>query len=201
MSVQFLKPKFIVKEVNEKKLHFYAPPVLTILKLSDFATPLTHALVAVFQDTNGDQGRVTQDYQTPDGEQGAKTSLEPLSVDLARYRDGSRRDAISKLIGGLTSPEARLMLGEVIMESLREEFTRPKGGFTPEQVKEFIENPDLDGSTAVDLLSGVMEASKGIFGPFAEAATAVVEMLKTRVGAVVEAAKSATSTNENETPG
>lgn len=198
MSVQFLKPKFIVREVNEKKLHFYSPPVLTILKLSDFATPLSHALIAVFQDVETDQGRVTQDYQTPDGEQGSKTAFEPLTVDLARYRDGSRRDAITKLIGSLTSTEARLMLGEVIMESLREEFERPKGGFTDEQVTEFIQDPDLDGATAVDLLSGVMEASKGIFGPFAEAATAVVEMFKTRVAAVIQATKTET---ESEIPG
>lgn len=196
MSVQFLKPKFISREVNGEKLHFYSPPVLTILKLSDFATPLTQALVTVFQDVEGDQGRVTQDYQTPDGEQGAKTSLEPLSVDLARYRDGSRRDAITRLVGSLTSPEARLMLGEIIMESLREDFERPKGGFKPDQIKEFIENPDLDGSTAVDLLGGVMEASKGIFGPFAEAATAILDMLKARVEDVVTAAK-----DGNTTPG
>jgi hypothetical protein len=180
-NLAFLNPKFIEKEINGSTLRFYAIPLAILFRLTDGAAPILSNLMPLFQDTSKDAGRTHKTFNTEEGEGGGASEYLPISVDLARYRDNRLQSTIEAALKALSAEPTRALLGEVIMSSLRDVFPRTKGALTPESVKEFINNPDLDVTTTVALFTGTMEASKGMLGPLGETAASFLRVAKVGV--------------------
>ena len=186
MTRDFLKPKFIEREVNGTPLKFYSLPVSILFKIRDVATPVIKALVTVFKDTGEDAGRILQNYDNPrDGESGNRTEIMPISVDVARFRDVAIKESLTSLIEGLSNDTTRLLLGEVIMSSLRDTFERPKKGFSVEDIRTFMDDPNFDVETMTSLLTGTLEASKGMLGPLGQSVIEMFQVIKVKAAALV----------------
>lgn len=187
MSVQFLKPKYITKKINGVDIKFYAIPARMLFKLQDVATPVLNSMIALFKDRSDDSGRVMQDF-TAGAEAGSKTEIMPVTLEIARYRDQHTHETLAKLISALTHPEAKLILGELLMSSMREEFKPKPSGFSDADILALVDAPDFDVDTLTALLGGVLEASKGMLGPLGHLAETVLKTVKARIGDVVQSA-------------
>jgi len=161
----FLSPKYVEHEVNGLVLRFYPGSLRLLGRLRTISKPLVGAISTFFQNSDLLTRKVMRDFQSPQGEASSETTLDPISPELLKNIDLRREGAIDQVFQAITSEENRAVIGEIIMDSLREEFPRkPKA----EQIREFVDDPDLDVATTVQLLTGVAMANKGLFGPLAE---------------------------------
>lgn len=188
MTLQFLNPSFVTKEVNGDTIRFYAIPTSVLFRLHGLAAPIVNALTTLFKDGTSDVGRTIQEYEgDSDSGAGSRTEILPVSLEHAKYRDTAAREAVEALIGALTKDTTKLLIGDMVMSSMRDHFKRPKGGFPDPYILEFIDNSDLDVITLSHLLMGVLDASKGMLGPLGETAATMIRVLKLRLSSAAAA--------------
>jgi hypothetical protein len=156
----FLTPKYEVQEVAGRKVNFYAVSMRSAFKLRCIANPLARALTTLFQSPKRDAKTTLRNFGG--ATLGSETEMEPTSASIIELRSKQRLAAIEELIGALTSDENALILGELLMDSMREDFDRT-APFTPERVQTFLD--DLDVVSFKDCLLGVAAANKKVFGP------------------------------------
>ncbi|MCP4897881.1 MAG: hypothetical protein GY906_12990 [bacterium] len=162
----FLAPHFEEQEVNGKKLKFYAVSTRTLFKLKVLASPIAKSLVTIMSGKSQDIKRTSRDFQdTTTGDLGQETVLEPVSVNMVKLRDGQKATAIEELIEAITKDENRYIVGELICDSLREEF--PDRPVPQSTVQACMDNENMTLPTLVEIVGGVINVNKGAFGPLA----------------------------------
>lgn len=179
-NYSFLRPKFVEKQINDQPVRFYAIPYATFSDLQDSATDLVQGIVMVFRDRGIEGGTRSEKMQDlAEGGIVEKTEILPVGVDLAKYRDAHLREAISRLTGELSSPKVKTSLAKAVMSSMRDVFG--KGPYSDEDANEFLNNPDLDVETLTSLVTGMVEASRGMLGPLAPMAGKIWALVKARI--------------------
>jgi len=159
MEKSFLKPKCIEHEVNEELLKFYPVSLGVIFQLKEVLKPLAFGLASIFTDKGSDRGYTS----TSDKDGFEQTIVNPIGVDLARLRAEEKQKAILDFLEAFSDIKSRNAMGRLVMDSLREEFGRR---LEHKDVTDFIESVDAD--SLVQLLTGVVRANKGVFGPFGD---------------------------------
>lgn len=162
----FLAPRFELAKVGDKELKFFAVSTRALFRLKTLAGPIAQSLVTIMSGKSQDIKRTSRDFHDPStGDMGSETTLEPLTPNIIKLRDGQRSEAVERLIQALTEDENRYIIGGLICDSLREEFPdRP----TPDDtVHEFMDDDDMNLPAMIELIGGVAKANKGAFGPLA----------------------------------
>lgn len=165
MNKAFLTPKIVDHEVNEELLEFFPVSLGVVFQLKDVLRPLAFGLASIMSDTGSDRGYTT----TKDSDGFEQSVVNPITVDLARYRAEEKQRAILDFMEAFSDKKSRYALGRLIMDSLRNEFPRK---FEHRDVEEFMDAVDAD--TMSQLLVGVARANKGVFGPFGDMLTKLV---------------------------
>lgn len=156
--------------VNGQMLTFRPLSFAICLEMKEFLEPLASALAILMAPPNRDIKTVKQDTHgfTRDDNRLASAesfvAFEPLSLEMARYRDEQRTQAIRQLGEALTKKSTQITVSRIILNSLRGSIEGVDGrNPSPDDCAEFLQDVDLD--SLGQLLEGVLQANKRLFGP------------------------------------
>ncbi len=162
---RLLSPLSVDREIHGQTVTFYTCSVRTCARLSGLLSQLAGHLTTLLGSSSGrDQGTTEEVYAPPEGETGeimTKTVVEPINPDLAAFRTKQREGAVTGAIEALFADKNRAAIGELLMDSLKDEF--PRGKKRPaDECLAFIDEMDLP--TLIDFLRGLAEANAKVFG-------------------------------------
>lgn len=160
----FLAPKEIEHTVAGTSVKFWPPSMRQVAKLRVVGGTLAKSLITLWgTESEQDTGKIVTDTET---------MIQPIEPALAQLRQKQRAEAVEEAIGSLLSSETLGVVGELLIDSMREVFppegTHPPGleitnSMTPQELKE--------------CLHGLIKANSGAFGPFASSVGKVLNHL------------------------
>lgn len=189
----FLAPRFVDHKVgtgeSAQNFRFYPIGMRLAFRLKSVGKPLARALSILLSKNQNDTKQIQRSFVVPETkEQGQETILEGVAVDLARYRDDRRDSAISELLETLGESANQNLIGEIIMDSLRDDFPRRPSA---SEITDFMEHITLP--LLGDMLVGVAKANFDLSGDIAGKLRAAVEKAAGKMPAS-QTSKSATPT-------
>lgn len=197
-KVTFLKPNFVTHEVNEgdtkKNYRFFPMSVGLFCKLDNTLTPLIQAVVTLFDDTARDNKFTRREVANEHGSLDTEHITEATPVETLRFRHEQKQAAVVKIVSSFTGKTERLVMAELIMDSLAENF--PRGEATNPTPEAFL--GDLPLPVLTDLLVGVAKANKGVFGPLAGTLQGKIEAAFRNTPEIVAQAGAAPASSEPE---
>lgn len=185
----------VTHEVNGHKLRFYPNRIGLLADLAEISKPIAHALGTLFNDERAERASTSEvfsdkfrkdlktDIESADSKV-EKMIVHATTPELSEHRRKERNAAIDELLGGLTNTRNRILIGRLMMDSLREEFPYKKDR-TAAEVEEFLDGDGeqyqgLDTPTLVQMVVGWLKANSKVFGATGEK---VVELVKGKLGA------------------
>jgi len=154
-------PTFINHRVGEQDIKFYPVSLGMMFKLKAIATPIARSITTLFSKKDEDTTRRIVSLKSGDSE----THIGAVSTELATFRDTQQVEAIGKLVETLTDAETLKVLGEIVMDSMRELFPPgSKKDWPP--AAEFCNTVPLPAFG--QMLVGVCQANKDVLGPLGE---------------------------------
>lgn len=163
----FIKPKGVPCKLDEDELLFYPVSISCMFTLKEIAAPIARAFASLFQSEGNDVGATDETVSTNNQSDFINRKIvEPVSMELARFRLDQKQRAIQDAIETLFSPANSVIVARIIMDSLRDDFARKN---TEEQkdaeAKDLLDT--IDGAMFQQLLHGLYEGNKKVFGPLA----------------------------------
>ncbi len=176
----FRERHFVEHAVCGQALRFYPNRVGLLHDLAEVSKPVASAIAALFADRSTDAGfneKVSQQGDIIVKETTAQAASPEVLLLRAKERDG----AIEALLTAVADPRNRLLLGRLLMDSLREEF--PYHGERPAiDVEEFLYGdgkpdgyPGLDVPALTAAIGGWIKANAKQFGKVGEQIAAEIQ--------------------------
>lgn len=164
---QLLSPFSVDREINGKQVTFYTCSVKTCSRLKGFLTEMAgHLSVLIGGNPANGQAVVSEDWQDTDGAMVQKTTTQAINPELEELRMTRRRKAIEGAVGACFDSKNRAAIGELLMDSLKDNF--PRGEKRPsEECLGFIDQ--MDPPTLTQFLQGLAMANAKVFGDLGKA--------------------------------
>ena len=178
----FSKPEAVPVQVGDQTLNFYPISVKTVMRLRDIAKPIGQALSVLLTSNERDFSTKVVDENLPDTGLRRTTDVGAITPELSKQRQTARQEAIATLVDAILSPASANLLAEMLMDSLRDNFERKKGGPTPTEIAAFLE--ELTADLLPEMLHGLAEANKKLFAPLKERAASMGAALKAKLAPV-----------------
>lgn len=171
----FLTPRFVEHVVgageSAKTFRFYPIGMRLAFRLKTVGKPLAKALGILFGKNHNDTKQIQRSFVVPETkEQGQETILEGIGIELARYRDERREKAIAELIDTLGEESNQKLIGEIIMDSLRDDCPRRPSA---DDLTDFMAS--LTVPMLGEMLLGVAKANFDLSGDLAGKLRAAVQ--------------------------
>ena len=174
----FRDKRSIEHEVSGEKFRFYPNRMALLTEARDLAEPVAKAISVLFADESRDSGSGVKRHREGEGDSSfymEDIQTEPITKEMAEYRQGERDRAIESIFGTLADARSRLLLGKLFMDSLRDEFPYREDRSTAD-VEEFLygseseddEYDGLDMPVLIELFRGWMKANAQTFGDVGE---------------------------------
>lgn len=165
---------------DAKTLNFYAVSVGTMFALKEPAKLIGKALAVLFSSDSKDVGSMQRNWasEVAPGVMESEIMIEAIKPELASLRLNSKRDAVMDIISALADDNNLKNIGELILDSLRDDF--PRGSDHRPPPITFAK--ELPMPVLMQMLMGVAKANKGVFGPLGEKIAA----MKDQINNVVE---------------
>lgn len=164
----FLTRKPSQRVVNGELCNFYVVSLSFASELRGIAEPLVKALSVAMTTTGQDAKTVWRKFgSAPSGDDpgdanfGEEAINEAITVDLARFRASQREDALRTAMAALTDRSNHMVLVRLIVASMRDTFPKK---LTDTELAALLD--EMGADTMAELLEGVWEANKKLFGPF-----------------------------------
>lgn len=163
----FIAPKAVPVKIEDDELKFYPVCVSSMFVIKTIASPIARALASIFQNEDNDVGVVDKVKGTGvDGEYVTEKRIEPVSMELARFRLDQKQHAIEEAVETLFDPKNAQIIMRIVMDSMRDDFDRSKS--EEEKDKEAVEVLNtIDASMFYKLLMGLYAGNQQVFGPLA----------------------------------
>lgn len=167
-KITFCTPTFETHEVNGKELQFYPVSYKKLIELRRIGRPLAVAISRFFSNDKSDIASTVRDFNDPQTGQrrGSEIVSESITIEVLQYREQQREMAIDGLIDAISQDANILVIGEIVMDSLRDVFPRNP---SKDDITEFVfgseERPGLDPGTIWQLCEGVLKANRKVFDP------------------------------------
>lgn len=172
----FLSPIPVDYEVDGKTYQFYPISTKVLFQLRGLAKPLARALGVLLTSSQNDYGKETVEVKAPDDGYQIRTSIQPITSDLAKARHEQRQMALDQLVDGLMSEGSSTMLALMVMDSMRDTFARTP---TPAQLAAFVN--ETPATVLVEMLMGVAAANKKLFDPLKARVTEMTATLRSTI--------------------
>lgn len=196
----FLKPKGVEHEVEgpegPEKLMFYPISMSSLFTLRVIANPVARAFAALFQNEDNDVGitdRTKGDGKLK-GEFVTEKIIEPVTLELAKFRLQQKQIAMEEAVQVLFDPENSRVIMRLIMDSLRDNFDRKMNEDQKNAVAEELFDT-IDGGHFRELLTGLFKGNKKVFGPLADMVAQSKEMFQKKMRGLID------SQSEDKEPG
>lgn len=162
------------------ELRFYPNRISQLQQLKGVSETVMKCMGTLFSDNRGDADAVTETGTDETGFQIQKTRVSAVSTEVLEYRAKQQRVAIEELFS-LLDRRNMMLLGEMLMDSLRDEFTYARQR-APQDVEEFLFGAGEEaGEAAMDLplfvglMQGWIKANSKVFGDMGEKLVGLVK--------------------------
>lgn len=195
----FREKHCVEHDVCGAKLRFYPNRIGLLHELAEVSKPVASALAALFVDRSGDA--TSTDKTMVQGDTTIREcSLQGVSPEIIRLRATEREAAVSALLTAVSDARNRLLLGRLLMDSMRDEFPyaadRP-----PAEVEEFLygsaDFPGLDVPALAAMVGGWIKANAKVFGA---AGKQVADLVESRLVGAVRPPSPSPSESPSESP-
>lgn len=136
-----------------QEFRFYPPRMRMMLsgRMREILEPITKAMTVLFSDRSGDASR-----QQEVSEDGAVTTyVQGLNPEVIKVREEKRQEAVSVAVKALLNDNTRYQIGELLADSMRDDFAKDEGK-RAQEVREFMDEVDLP--TMISLMAGYFKA-------------------------------------------
>jgi len=167
----FKQRHFVERIIGETTFRFYPNRVGLLPDLAEISRPLAKALSSLFVDRSRDTS-VVEKVMTQDKTRVVESTVQAVSPETMSARAKERADAMDELVDAVRDERNRIILGRLLMDSLRDEFP-----YSPqrsaEDVLAFLE-PDgrdyqgVDMPLLIELAKGWIAANQKVFGAAGE---------------------------------
>lgn len=179
-------PTYIEHKVGEETLRFYPLSVNMLWKMQSAVEPIAQALRLLSAGKNDCEQTIDQGVDEETGERRVVTHIGAVKPEIAAMRETRMDDQIKKAMDTFFSNEMRAFVGELITDSLRDDFTRAEArnsGTTTLMMEGSDEQPGLDLTTLAGMIMGIVKSNQGVFGPFAQK---IKDAVSARVGTALD---------------
>ena len=176
MQNPFFSPKAVEHPINGVLYNFYPNRVFVVGKLRDFLKPMFKAIATLTNKHDTDIGRESVETKDKDGSYQIRTTLNAIDTQLASQRQAERERLTDKVIEDFTSPPAMRAIGTLVMDSLRDNFSKRPD---EKEVQNFLDEVSLD--ILMQMLKGVALANKEVFGPLGVQIEKALDQFKKRM--------------------
>lgn len=173
---------FVESKVGDNTFKFYPNRLGLLEELGEMSKPIARAMSVLFGTQRSDTTSVQESFrEKPRKEKSGvetaesvvdKITVEAVSPQIADHRRKEREDAIDALINGLTNKRSLLMLGALLMDSLRDEFPYDRERDTQDVELFLYGNGDdyhgLDAPMLSQMVQGWLKANAKVFGDTGE---------------------------------
>lgn len=128
-------------------------------ELKELAEPLVNAFTLLLNGSRQHEVQVTEEVTEMGAVIRQNTAIAP---ELASLRDNQREVAIRRSMDVLLNEKARLAIGRLLMDSLRDDFE--KATPTDEEVLAFIDHESMTLDVLAEFIKGFFAANTMIFG-------------------------------------
>lgn len=181
--LSFQTPKYETSKVMGTDQNFYPVSVGMLFKLKRVGASLVDALALFFANTNNDLKTRENIITDKDGNIQRETTIEQLSFEMAQYRDNQKQIAWKKAFEAIFDEGNKAVIGELIMDCLREVFPRdPLSGVFREgspQPAEFMN--EMPAVMLVDFILGVAKANRDVLGPLGQTVKSHLDLAEKRL--------------------
>jgi len=161
-KMSFIAPQATPHRVQGQEFNFYPVSLATMFKLRGAAKSIAKALATIFNGNASDNGSVHRQIANEHKSFDTETVVEAVAADVIKLRHEQRVEAFQNVVETLMDEANLVVLGELIIDSLRDVFPKEARSEWP-PAKEFI--TATEGPALVDMIVGVAKANKGLFGP------------------------------------
>ena len=168
----FITPKAISHEVGGSKHFFYPISIRRLARLKVLGGPVIKALTVFFAKDSDDVRKITTETEATKTEPSmAQCIIEDIKPELATLRAKQKATAIDELLDALTAEQNIALVGEMIVDSMRELFP-PESKDNPQglEVTTFFNVIQLR-----EALTGVFKANAEVFGPLTTKVTQAIK--------------------------
>ena len=160
----YCESKAIERKIGDTTVAFYPLPVGMLFKCRSLGDSVSKMLAAFFADTSKDTKKeeliaptkIEGNDKVFETRQHVEQAIEP---SIASLRLKHREDGIKALVDAIMGDKTQEIISEMIVRSARKEFK-------PEDAKDLMDKVDME--TFKELVSGVLEANKGVFAGMGE---------------------------------
>jgi hypothetical protein len=170
-------PSYEEHEVNGKMQKFYPISVGLIFEFRRTGARVVKAVSDLFVNIGHDH-RTNDKLTRAGGGEERTITLEPVSLEIAEFRDKQRAEAWVTAFQAVTDKETINLLFQVVMDSMADAFPKDaQGKFTadaptPEELAAKTKLPTL-----VQMVVGTAKANKDVFGPLAQTVSSFLARL------------------------
>jgi hypothetical protein len=175
----FRGKRAVEHEIEGQTFNFYPNRIALLEEAASLSQPVADALLTLMGRNQGDEGGSKFTRQSDGDFSREDSEVLEVSVELLEYRRKERSEALESLFGALGDPRSRLLLGKLLMDSLRDEFEF-KPNRTAAEVEEFLYGDGqgydgLDTPALISFLMGWMKANARVFGKSGESLVGLVK--------------------------
>lgn len=171
----FRDKRYIEADVAGRTFRFYPNRMALLTEARNLSAPVAKSIATLMASKSSDDRGLKTVRQGDNEFQSEDTTIDAVSLEMATFRAKERDDAIGALFDTAGDVRTQLLLGMLIMDSLRDEFPYATDRPTAD-VEEFLfgsgnsddEYTGLDAPAMVDLFKGWMQANAKVFGSSGE---------------------------------
>lgn len=192
-EMSYLTPSYETSQVGDQQERFYAVSAGMLFKLRTLAKPVAAALTTLLTRNGSDEGSV---HRQVGGDK--ETVVEAIRPDLAALRAKQKQEAVEGLIEAVMAEGNLAVLGEIVIDSMREKFL-PDDRKNHPPAKEFINA--VPAPIFTQMLIGVAKANKDTFGPLAGTAGSALDLAAASLNDRLKQASTPGKTSKTESHG
>jgi len=173
---------FITETVCGSEIKFFPTRYAALGDLAKISKPMATALTTLFVESGREEAVTTKNMKDIEGFESSEVSVQAITPELALHKSQERKNAVETIFSCIEDVNNRLILGKLLMDSMREEFPY-KHDRSPKEVIEWLEGSgkDDDEYTGIDiptltlLIGGFIKANAKSFGPQGESLVGAVK--------------------------
>jgi hypothetical protein len=158
--MSLFKSKTVFSQVSDQQVEFWSCSFPVLFQLKSAVGPISKAVMSLFKGNRNDVSRFQEDTKNKDGTPSRVIQEMAITPEMAKVRAEQSNKAIQEALDGIFADQNRLLIGKVLMDSMRGVCKRKP---TVPEIEEFL--ADLDFGIIVEMLTGVAKANAEVFGP------------------------------------
>jgi hypothetical protein len=188
--MSLFKNKTVTSKVSDVEVEFWSCSFPVLFKLKSAVGPISKLVMNLFRGSKHDVSRFQEDSRNKEGQPVRVTQEMAISPEMVKVKADHTNKLLQEALDGLWSDQNRLLIGIVLMDSMRSHCPRKPD---TKAIEEFL--ADLDLGQIIEMLQGVAKANAEVFGPLVRKwLTEAATLLRARVSSV------SPISSESETP-